>query len=165
MAALAARLATQHGAAEVDAIDLKPLDLPLYDGDLEAQGLPPGVVELRARLAASPALFVACPEYNASIPGALKNAIDWTSRPPAQPFLGKVAAIGCVTGGTSGGARVLPDLRKVLAILGVLVLPRQLHVPKGVEAFDDTGDLTDPLLAKMFDAQIADLVRVATRLA
>ncbi|HEY4122915.1 MAG TPA: NADPH-dependent FMN reductase, partial [Byssovorax sp.] len=111
LAALASRLATKHGAAAVDVIDLKPLDLPLYDGDVEAQGLPPGVVELRARLAASPALFVACPEYNASIPGPLKNAIDWASRPPAQPFMGKVAAIACVTGGTSGGARVLPDLR------------------------------------------------------
>src|SRR3989304_6659665 len=89
--------------ATVDVADLKEFDLPLYDGDLEAQGLPPGVVRLKERIAAADALLFATPEYNHSVPGTFKNAIDWASRPPSNPFREKPALIISASPGYFGG--------------------------------------------------------------
>ncbi|HZH04571.1 MAG TPA: NAD(P)H-dependent oxidoreductase, partial [Myxococcaceae bacterium] len=80
--------------AEVDTVDLKALAIPVYDGDIEHEsGPPPSVVELKDRIRAAAGLLIASPEYNHSIPGGLKNAIDWASRAPSPPFRNKVAAL------------------------------------------------------------------------
>ncbi|MCI0406052.1 MAG: NAD(P)H-dependent oxidoreductase [candidate division Zixibacteria bacterium] len=132
--------------ATVDVADLKEFDLPLYDGDLEAQGLPPGVIKLKERIAAADALLIATPEYNWSIPGVFKNAIDWASRPPSNPFRGKTALITAASAGYFGGVRSILQLRQVFVTLGVFTIPEQVTVAFGAKAFDEAGKLADPKL-------------------
>ncbi len=136
--------------AAVDLADLKEFDLPLYDGDLEMQGLPPGVVRLKERIAAADALLIATPEYNWSIPGTFKNAIDWASRPPSNPFKHKTALITAASAGYFGGVRSILQLRQVFLTLNVLAIPEQVMVPFAEKAFDEAGNLVDPKL----DAQL-----------
>ena len=85
--------------------------IPPYDEDVRAQGFPPSVETLRRQIAGADALLFACPEYNYSMSGVLKNAIDWASRPPDQPFAGKPCAIIGAAAGMAGSARAQYDLR------------------------------------------------------
>lgn len=151
--------------AEVDHLDLADVTMPLYDGDLEAAtGLPPGAMELRRRVSGARVVLLASPEYNASIPGVLKNAIDWSSRPPAQVWLGKVVLLLAASPGMAGGGRMLPDLRKVLSAVGALVLPQQVTVAKAHEAFDEQGRLKLETLAKDLEKGVAEALRIAEKL-
>ncbi|QSQ12890.1 NADPH-dependent FMN reductase [Myxococcus landrumensis] len=144
--------------ADVDVLDLKLLNLPIYDGDVEAQGLPASVVELRERVAQAQGFLISSPEYNSSIPGGLKNAIDWASRAPGKRFQGKWAAIMGATPGPFGTARMQPHLRQVLSSTGALVLPTQMHVARASEAFSPEGALKDPARQREVDALVAELV-------
>ena len=115
----AARDAAPDGTT-VELFGLGPV--PLYNDDVWKAGFPTAVVELRSRIARADALLIATPEYNASIPGVLKNAIDWVSRPPDQPFDGKPVAIMGATPGRLGTARSQAHLRQSLASLNALLL-------------------------------------------
>jgi chromate reductase len=116
-------------------------DLPLYNPDVEVQGFPPAVVGLREQLLSADGVLFASPEYNWSITGALKNAIDWASRPPQSP-LDHVPAAIISGGGRSGGARSQAHLREVLAHNRAQVLEEpEVLVPRVWEAFTD-GILT-----------------------
>ncbi|CAK0767220.1 NAD(P)H-dependent FMN reductase PA1204 [uncultured Gammaproteobacteria bacterium] len=129
--------------------------IPLYNGDLESEGLPVAVLEFRARIKAADALLVATPEYNYSIPGVLKNAIDWASRPPEQPFDGKPLAMMGTAGGL-GGARAQYHLRQVLVCLNAHALNKpEVQIPRAWEKFDQNGTPTDPEIAK----SVASLVQ------
>jgi len=144
LAAAAARAA----GAEVTILDLRDLPLPLFDQDLEAQGLPPNARKLKDVMLAHQGLLLSCPEYNSSITAVLKNAIDWTSRPvPNEPplacFTGKVAALLSASPGALGGLRGLVHVRSILGNIGVIVLPEQVAVPKAQEAFTPEGTLKD----------------------
>ncbi len=150
--------------AKVDVADLKEFDLPLYDGDLEAQGLPPGAVKLKERIAASDALLIATPEYNWSIPGTFKNAIDWASRPPSNPFRGKTALITAASNGHFGGTRSVLQLRQVFVTLGLFTIPEQVTIPYADRAFDDTGNLIDPKLDASLQKAVDALIRYTTAL-
>lgn len=147
--ALAADGARAAGA-DVTRVDLRDFPLPVYDGDLEAAGgLPEGALQLKAHFDAADGLLLACPEYNAGIPGTLKNALDWVSRPAPgekalQAFRGKVAALCSASTGGLGGVRGLLQMRLVLGSIGVVVLPEQVSLPKAHEAFDDEGNVLDP---------------------
>lgn len=147
--ALAADGARAAGA-DVTRVDLRDFPLPVYDGDLEAAGgLPEGARQLKAHFDAADGLLLACPEYNAGIPGTLKNALDWVSRPapgerPLQAFRGRVAALCSASTGGLGGVRGLLQMRLVLGSIGVVVLPEQVSLPKAHEAFDDEGNVVDP---------------------
>jgi chromate reductase, NAD(P)H dehydrogenase (quinone) len=136
------------------AIGLAPADLrieafelegiPFFDADVERRGDPEPVVRLKEAIRASDALLVATPEYQHSLPGVLKNALDWASRPPKDPPLRRkpVAIMGATTG-LYGTARAQADLRKVLVYNDALVLQRpEVMVPKAAAAFDD-GELVD----------------------
>jgi len=101
-------------------------DIPLYDGDVEAKGLPPPVIALAEAIRAADGLIIVTPEYNYSVPGVLKNAIDWLSRVPNQPFAGKPVAIQSASMGPFGGARAQYHLRQVLIYLN----PKVLNVPE-----------------------------------
>ena len=90
MAALRAAIASKPPGMTVEVADIS--QIPLYNEDVRAQGFPPPVQKLRDQIAAADALLFACPEYNYSMSGVLKNAIDWASRPPDQPFAGKPCA-------------------------------------------------------------------------
>src|SRR4051812_13920526 len=93
--------ATEQAGANVDLVDLRDLAFPLYDGDIEEkQGLPASVVAFKERIARAQGLLIASPEYNSSIPGPFKNAIDWASRPPGNVFKDKTAAL---MGASPGG--------------------------------------------------------------
>ena len=114
------RAGSYNKAALRTAIELKPPgmtietadigSIPLYNEDVRALGFPPPVERLRAQIAAADALLFVTPEYNYSMPGVLKNAIDWASRPPDQPFAGKPVAIMGAGAGMAGTARALPAI-------------------------------------------------------
>lgn len=150
--------------ADVDLLDLREVDMPLYDGDLEAaSGLPAGALAFRDRIAKAAVILIASPEYNYSIPGTLKNAIDWTSRPPQQPWQGKVVGLMAASPGAVGGARMLPDLRKVLSGIGALVVPSQVSVGGADKAFDAEGKLGERP-SKQIDALAKQLLDLAGKL-
>ncbi|UBF24468.1 NAD(P)H-dependent oxidoreductase [Kovacikia minuta CCNUW1] len=145
---IAAAGARSAGAEVID-LDLRDLSIPLYDGDLEAkEGLPPGVRQLKDLMRATDGFLIASPEYNSSVSGTLKNAIDWASRPvegepPLACFADKVAAIMSTSPGALGGLRGLVHLRSILGNIKVLVLPDQVAVPKAHEVFTSDGGLKD----------------------
>ena len=112
-----------HGAT-VDVAELRDFDMPLYDGDLEAaSGIPEGVQRLAARISAADGMLMASPEYNFSVPGVLKNAIDWLSRTKPMPLRGKRALLLSASPSLVGGNRGLWALRVPLEVLGVHVFP------------------------------------------
>jgi len=118
--------------------------IPLYNNDLLAEGLPPAVQEFKARIAAADALLIATPEYNSSLPGVLKNAIDWASRPPKESsFTGKpLAMMGA--GGVMGTSRAQAHLRQIAGGLNMLALNKpEVMVQRAWEKFDQHGNLTD----------------------
>lgn len=149
--------------AELDWVDLKSPMLPLFDEDVLNQGVPPEVAALKKRVADAAGMVIASPEYNHSVPGGLKNAIDWVSRPPqAQPFKGRVVAVLGASSGAVGTARGQPHLRESLLALGVhLVPPGGFLVPHAAEAFGPDGSLADAKKAQTLfsylDSFLADL--------
>lgn len=140
----------EKAGAEVMNIDLKDFPLPVFDEDLEtAEGLPLGARRLKELFRAHDGLLIASPEYNSSISGALKNAIDWISRPeegrpPLDCFAGKVAGLMSAAAGGLGGMRGLPQVRAILQNIQVMVLPAMVAIPAAHEAFNDDGSLKDP---------------------
>ncbi|MDE2582525.1 MAG: NAD(P)H-dependent oxidoreductase [Rhodospirillales bacterium] len=119
-------------------------DLPLYNDDVRAQGFPQAVQRLRAQIKAADGLLFATPEYNYSIPGVLKNAIDWASRPPEQPFDGKPIAIMGASPGALGTARAQYHLRQCFVFLNGHILNRPEVMISGAGGkFDAAGKLTD----------------------
>lgn len=165
----AAKLAEELGA-EVELLDLRDFEMPLYDGDLEeAEGVPDGARRLRERLLAADGLLLACPEYNGSITPLLKNAIDWTSRPDGDTpglvgWRGKTATLLSASPGALGGLRGLVHVRAILGGIGVLVLPSQCAIGGAHKVFDDDGRLTDERLAGMLEGAVRQLVDTTSRL-
>ncbi len=143
------------GGVEIDEISLRDLNLPMYCEDaLEADGFPPGVVELKKRLVAADAVLVASPEYNGSLSGALKNAIDWASSPgegekPLACFKGKVCGLLSASPGAMGGLTGLGHLRQILTRLQMVVVPTEYALGVAHEAFDEAGNLKDERAATM----------------
>ena len=124
--------------------ELDIIDVPLYNGDVEEQGNPAPVVELKARVKEADGLLLATPEYNRGMPGVLKNALDWASRPPEQALKAKpIALIGATPGGFGTRAAQF-QIRQSLGNPGALVLPKpELWVSGASEKFDADGNLTD----------------------
>ena len=145
------------------------LRLPLYDGDLEAaEGPPENARKLKALFEVHHGIFIVSPEYNASIPPLLKNAIDWVSRvrvdgePPLAVFKTRVFALGSASPGAFGGIRGLTVLRQTLEIgTGALVLPDQFSVPRANTAFADNGHLADKAAMELFKGTIEKLARAS----
>jgi chromate reductase len=138
--------------------------VPAYDDDLQASGAIPQAVEvLRESLAQADAVLFATPEYNSSIPGFLKNALDWVSRPLAtNPLKGKdVAVVGASTG-MFGAVWAQAELRKVLSTLGARVVDRELPVMLADDAFTEAADaLADPALHDQLAEHVTALVEAA----
>ncbi len=143
-----AKLAQEAGA-KVVFIDLKDYPMPLYDADHEVnQGMPENAKKLRAMMIHSDVIFMASPEYNGSMSGVFKNAIDWASREDGKPsrtaFKDKKFVIMSATAGPSGGTSVLSHLRDSISNIGGVVLVKQIQVPNAYEAFTPQGQLSDP---------------------
>jgi len=164
LAQLAARVIEQHGGT-VDLAAMADFDGPSYDQDVDAKdGLPQGPDELRRRLEASDAFVIASPEYNASIPGLLKNAIDWTSRHRPQPFNGRHGLLLSASPSLVGGNRGLWALRVPLEHLGARVYPDMFSLAEAHRAFGPEGGIANEQLAARFDRTIEafmDLVEAA----
>jgi chromate reductase len=124
-------------------------DIPLFNQDVFDAGLPESVKRFRAEVAAADGLLIASPEYNFSLSAALKNAIDWASRPPNQVFQDKPIAVFSASQGPLGGARVQYDLRRILGQLWGHVLPRpEVFIGVAPSKFDAQGKLTDEATRK-----------------
>jgi chromate reductase len=142
-------------------LDLKTLDLPLFNEDLRISGFPESVKKLKEAIASTDVLVIATPEYNHSIPGVLKNAIDWASD-KTNPFTGKVAAIFGASNGLVGTLRSQLHLRQVLASLNVELLPQpQVYIRSAREAFLPDGSLVD----KKVEQQLHQLMTATLTLA
>ena len=119
-------------------------DLPLYNDDVRQAGYPPPVERLRSQLTAADAILLVTPEYNYSVSGVMKNAIDWASRPPNQPFDGKPVAIMGASGGLLGTARAQYHLRQMLVFLNALPVNKpEVMIGQASQKFDEAGRLTD----------------------
>lgn len=150
--------------AEVDLLDLRDFPMPCYDGDLEAaEGLPEGVLAFKARLATAQGFLFSSPEYNHSIPGTFKNAIDWASRGDEDVFDGKVAALMAASPGGFGGMRGLPHLRQVLTALGIWLVPAQVTLAKAADAFDAEDRLTSDFIRKQVNELAGNLLEAVRR--
>jgi chromate reductase len=131
-------------------------DLPMFNQDVFDAGLPDPVKRFRSEVAEADGLLIASPEYNFSVSGALKNAIDWGSRPPNQVFNEKPVAIFSASGGPLGGARVQYDLRRMLTQLWGHVLPRpEVFIGGAPTKFDAQGKLTDEMTRKFLTELLA----------
>ena len=121
------------------------IDVPMYNADVEAEGDPAPVARLKSAIASADGVLIATPEYNHCIPGVLKNAIDWASRPPRDSVLsGKPIAMMGATPGRGGTARAQAQLRDGVTYTGGLVLPLpEILVPLARERFDAESNLTD----------------------
>lgn len=139
-------------------------ELPAYDEDVDsAPGPTPEPVRaLREAIADADAILIATPEYNASLPGALKNALDWASRPHAtNPLRGKPAAVVGASTGLFGAVWAQAEARKVLATIGATVLERDLPVGQAHDAFDANGRLSDPGVRAALTAIVDELAATA----
>lgn len=144
-----AMAAAQEAGADCTFIDLKDYPMPIYDGDIEAEsGIPENGKKLKKIMKEHQGLLIASPEYNSSVSAALKNFIDWTSRPEQgekslEAFTGKVAGIMACSPGALGGLRGLVTLRSILGNIAVIVIPEQQAISKANEAFTEDGKLKD----------------------
>jgi NAD(P)H-dependent FMN reductase len=169
-ARLAALAAKELALAEADVtkISLADYPLPLFDADFAVGGMPAHAVALRRMLEAHQGIFVASPEYSASVTPLLKNAIDWVSRvrdagePAYAAFKNRVFALGAASPAGAGGLRSLMALRQILELgCGALVLPEQIAVPRPDQAFDERDNFKDEKLAATLKALARRLIEIA----
>jgi chromate reductase len=140
--------------------------IPLFDQDLRAGGDPAEVERLRAQVRAADAVLIACPEYNASVPGVLKNTIDWLSLPPNQPFDGKSVAILGASAGVLGTSRAQAHLRQVMTFLNSMVVNKpEVFIATAQNKFGEDGQLLDAPTADYISGLLLSLQALQARLA
>jgi chromate reductase, NAD(P)H dehydrogenase (quinone) len=172
LAALAAKELALIGA-DVSRISLEDYPLPLYDGNLEARSGPPdNALKLKRMMGAHQGVFIASPEYNASITPLLKNTIDWISRvrergeAPLAVFKDRVFALGGASDGAFGAMRSLLALRQVLELgCGALVIPEQITVMRASEAFDEMDNLKEERAVNALKRVVQRLTDMAREMA
>lgn len=164
LTAVIRRLLEKRGA-HVEVASMGDFACPNYDGDEEeAQGLPAGAQRFRDRLLASDAFLIAAPEYNGSMPGVLKNTIDWVSRFRPQPFNGKQGFLLSASPSMAGGNRGLWALRVPLEHLGARVYPDMFSLAQAHTGFAEDGSLSHPKLEERLEGTLGcflDLVEAA----
>jgi len=136
--------------------------VPAFSEDWEADPAPLAVAELRRLIATADGLLIATPEYNGSIPGQLKNALDWASRPHGSAALQDTpAAVISASPRRQGAADAAADLRKVLQAAGASVIPSGLSVPRAHTQFTSGGQLANPALRRQLRTVTGDLIQAA----
>jgi chromate reductase len=164
------RIAAEHlkrQGVEVDLADFHEFDMPLYDGDIQdTTGLPAGALEFSKRLKAADALLISSPEYNYSLPGTLKNLIDWVSRErPTIAFRGKTTQLLSASMSPVGGVRGLWQLRIPLEGLGAFVCPDMFALAEADDAFStDEKSLNDAKLEERLAKMLSSFVHTARAL-
>lgn len=139
--------------------ELSIASLPLYNPDVQAAGYPDEVAAFRDTIAAADGIIIVSPEYNYTVPGVLKNAIDWASRPPSPSFAGKPVGLLSASTGIFGGVRGQAQMRYIMFAVNAIVMNRpEIYVASAAQKFDADGNLTDQttkdLLAKYVDSFI-----------
>ena len=148
LAKLAAIVIEKNGGT-ADFANMSDFDCPSFNQDLELKGiLPDGAEEFRKRLLANDAFIISSPEYNGSMPGYLKNAIDWVSRFRPQPFNESHALLMSASPSMAGGNRALWSLRMPLEHLGTSVFPNMFSLAMAHKAFTPEGNIADATLGK-----------------
>ncbi|MBK9980914.1 MAG: NAD(P)H-dependent oxidoreductase [Saprospiraceae bacterium] len=161
LAKLAAGVIEKNGGV-VDFAHMDEFDCPSYNQDIEVDGnLPAGANEFRKRLLANDAFIIASPEYNGSMPGYLKNAIDWVSRFRPQPFNERQSLLLSASPSMAGGNRGLWSLRMPLEHLGARVYPNMFSLAMAHKAFNEEGNIADPVLAKRFEDNMIAFMNLA----
>ncbi|MBZ0140409.1 MAG: NAD(P)H-dependent oxidoreductase [Pseudorhodoplanes sp.] len=171
LAALAAKELALAGV-EVTRISLADYPMPLYDADLEAKSGPPEhAARLKQMMMAHHGVFIASPEYNASVTPLLKNAIDWVSRVQEgrevalAAYKNRAFALGGASNGQFGAVRSLMALRQILELgCGALVIPEQIAVTRAADAFDDMGQLKDERSRSQLNAVVRRLIESARQI-
>lgn len=139
-------------------------EFPLYDADVQAAGFPAPVTAMAEAMRAADGVIIAAPEYNYSIPGVLKNAIDWLSRVPNQPFAGKPVAIQSASMGMLGGARMQYHLRQALVFLDAHFLNKpEVMVPQAQTRISAEGEITDAATRELVQSQLRAFADFAAR--
>lgn len=147
----------------IGSFDIGPI--PPYNEDVRGQGYPPVVQDLREKIRAADALLFVTPEYNFSVPGVLKNAIDWASRPPDQPFNGKPAAIMGASPGMMGTGRAQYHLRQMCVYLNIYPVNQpEVLIASADRKFDANGRLTDEPTRKFISLLLQALADWTERL-
>jgi chromate reductase len=159
------RLLGAAGRLLPDGVELVPFaalaQIPPYNEDQEHH-TPAAVAAFKAAIVDADAVLIATPEYNGSIPGQLKNALDWASRPPAQsPLRGKPAAVVGASTSLFGAVWAQAELRKVLGTIGARVVDRELPIPQALETLDERGLPRDPAAREQLQATLHELVELA----
>jgi chromate reductase len=158
----AIRAAAELAPQGVTIVEAGTADIPVYTEDVKAAGFPPAVIRLQHAIASADAVLIATPEYNYSVPGVLKNAIDWVSRTDPQPFANKPVAIMGASPGALGTGRAQYDLRKMFVYLDAHVLNRpEIMISAAQSRFDADGKLTDEATRK-FVANLLTALRDRT---
>ncbi len=168
LARLGSEIAAVNGLQATFA-DLGDYPMPLYNGDLESEsGAPDNAHKLKSLMMIHEGVFIASPEYNASITPLLKNSLDWVGRvktageAPLEVYKSRVFALGAASPGALGGVRGLIATRQVLELgLGALVLPDQVLIAKAMDAFEVNGHLKDKALQTMLKTVVEKLARAA----
>ncbi|MEM9148260.1 MAG: NAD(P)H-dependent oxidoreductase [Pseudomonadota bacterium] len=143
---------------EPTAFELADLNLPLFNEDVEAEGLPAPVSALMEQIAWADALVISTPEYNKAPPGSLKNALDWVSRKRPMPTRGKPVAVLSAAAGMAGGQRSKSALYLMLIPFGVrFVFDPEINVGASAKKFDQAGRLTDEMAEKLLGELMAAL--------
>jgi chromate reductase len=147
---------------EIEVFDIA--DFPLYNEDVRQKGFPPSVERFREKIRAADALLFVTPEYNYSTSGVLKNAIDWASRPPDQPFAGKPVALMGASAGMFGSGRAQYHLRQSFVFLDAIPMNKpEVMIPLAQNKFDDKGNLTDEPTRKFISDALVALVAWTNR--
>jgi chromate reductase, NAD(P)H dehydrogenase (quinone) len=160
LATLAARTIETY-SGKVDSATMRDFDCPSYDGDVQdAEGFPPGAEQLRRQLEEADAFVISSPEYNFSMPGTLKNVIDWVSRYRPQPFKGKHCLLMSASPSMAGGNRGLWALRQPLEHLGANVYPDMFSLAQAHQAFSADDRIADPQLQNWFEGNITGFLNL-----
>lgn len=154
----------ENAANEVIVTELRDLALPIYDGDIEATGIPDGVKTLGQLIRSTQALVISTPEYNGSIASPLKNAVDWASRLRPNPFERKPVLLLGASPGALGAVRGLGATRAPFETLGAFVFPTVFGLAKADEAFTPTGELSNGDTHKRVKELLANFETFAMRL-
>jgi len=161
---LAVELARQDGV-EVDLADFRDFYMPLYDADLQSsEGFPEGARDLGRRIDAADGLIISSPEYNYSMPGTLKNAIDWVSRMKPMPLRAKHGFLLAASPSLVGGIRGLWALRVPLEGLGVTLQPDMFALAQAQQALDDSGRLKDPQMQERLSKMVKGYLEMGRKL-
>ena len=138
--------------------------IPMYNDDVRAAGEPAAVTALKAQVRAADAVLIVTAEYNFSIPGVLKNTLDWLSRPPEPPFDGKTVAIMGASPGPVGTARVQYHMRQVMVFMNAFVVNKpEVFISNCASKFNEQGELTDETTAKFIGELLVSLQKLQTR--